>query len=187
MGIERTVKGLADAVVLALRPPVGGAMARSAGRPYSRARLADSESIEPDAVDGIRAYPVPALVGVILAAPTEAELPGALEALLRLRVCAFDWRVEPRISGPIRKYGLLHTSLDAPIDERRGEPMWLELAGDVVTVGGVPVDGRAWMDVRSMPPSALLGAALPGPIEIRIAVATYSNTRYPGVGVPFYS
>jgi hypothetical protein len=168
---------------------VGGLLAERTGRPYSRAQLAESEYVRREEIDATRAYPVPALLGFVVAVPTEADLPAALETALRERVCAFDWRVESRIVDALRKYAIFHTSIDAPVDERRGEPMWLELAGDLLMFDGEPIGDRRWFDIRPMGARAddELATALPGPIEVRINVATYSNNRHPGVGVPFYS
>jgi hypothetical protein len=187
MRIEHGLRRLAEAFRIAGRAGAAGALAGRTGRPYGRARLAESEFLEPDTVGTTRAYPVPALIGAVLAAPTEADLPTALEALLRERVTTFDWRVELTIDGPLRKYGFLHTSIRAPSDGRHDDQMWLELAGYVVVLGGASVAAGQWLDVR--PPSAAerLDTALAGPIEISITVATFSNTRYLGVGVPLYS
>jgi hypothetical protein len=188
MRIMSTWSGFATAVGLAVRPPVGGAMARRTGRPYTRSELALSEYLAPRELDGVRAFPVPSLVGAQLAAETEAELPAALEALLGRRLCVADWHVAPGIEGPLRKYGLLHTSIAAPPDERRHEAMWLEITGDLVVLGGQPLgDGSDWWEVRQWDATTRLDTALAGPIEIRISSATYSNHLHTGVGVPFYS
>src|SRR5690349_18253025 len=129
MGIRDWFKHRAAGDSTVVHSVVGGPLESRIGRPYDREALARSEYLRPEEIDETRAYPVPSLVGVVFTAPIEADLPATLEAILREHVCAYDWLVNPEIAGPLRKYGLLHTSIDAPIDERRDERMWLELVG----------------------------------------------------------
>src|SRR5205807_1289331 len=53
--------------------------------------------------------------------------------------------------GPLRKYLLLHQHVPAPPDETTGQPMGLELAGTLTSVGGVRLatpEGKAWLQDR---------------------------------------
>lgn len=162
-----------------------GRLCGQAGAPHDRAALEASEFLLPEQVDSIKAYSVPGLVGVSIVAPDEDDLYGAIESMLLERVCDFGWHVQPRIEAPLRRYGLLHTSLAAPPDDGMG-PMWLELAGTVLALGGVQVAPRSWFEIYPFDLHGPYDEPLPGPIEVRIDVATYANDRYPGVGVPPY-
>ena len=136
----------------------------------------------------VRAWPVPRLLGAPVAASDEAGLARVLETLLWDRLPGIDWRV-PEISlGPLRKYGMLHTSVAAPVDETTGQPMALEIYGDVILLDGRSTSGQ-WWTVRGLGIAEFfttLDRPLAGTLDIRIDVATYANVCFPGFGVPFY-
>ena len=173
-------------ILASIRGGPPGPMARRIGRAYTRRQLLAAESLTRREVAAMRAYPVPRLVGAIVEAATEADLPGAIESLLHRHLPAFDWEVESKIYRGLRKNGLIHASLEAPPDRRSEEPMYLELAGEVIAFGGRPAPAMRWIDLRPMNGDDQLGAEVPGPIQVRITAASYANTRFPGVGVPCY-
>ncbi len=133
----------------------------------------------------VRAYPVPGLADVeVEAADDGAAFASALATTLRAHLPWPEWTVERDLSGPLRKYALLHTSLNAPIDEATNQPMALELCGALLTVGGaaLPESGSDEWFRRDRD----LDTPLPGPITVRIHLAVYANVAYPGIGMPFY-
>jgi hypothetical protein len=168
-------------------PAVAGLMAARVGQRLARHELEASESLKPSAIDTVVAYRVPSLIGAVLVAPLESDVAIRLRDLLEQRLGAFAWENSPDVVLPLRKYGFLHASIAAPPDTSRDRVMWLELAGTVQVVGGVAAGDRDWSDVRPMSASDRLDVPLEGPIEVRIDVATYSDQRFLGVGVPFYA
>ena len=135
----------------------------------------------------VRAWPVPRLIGAPLASD-EAGLARVLEILLWDRLPGIDWRVPEIDVGPLRKYGMLHTAVAAPVDEVTGQPMALEIHGDVILLDGRPARGD-WWTVRGFSIAEFfVGFDRPvaGALDIRIDVATYANVCLPGFGVPFY-
>jgi hypothetical protein len=164
--------------------PVTGAMALFLGDRFSMTQLdneyADDHERELFAL--IRAYPVTSLVGVSLSANDELNLPDALEALLGQHCPGIRWQVERDLSGPLRKYGILHTSVGAPADETTGQPMALE-------VFARPVVGVAsWAQRRTeRDQDACTDVPVDEPIELKMRAATYANISYSGVDVDLYS
>lgn len=103
-----------------------------------RARLSEEDRA---AVDRIRAFDVPALVGVSL------ELPRTLEAgrevtelLTRTFAFPFEWKLERPIFGALHKQAVLSFACDAPKDEASGQAMCLVARGPVTHVEGVALD-----------------------------------------------
>ncbi len=136
----------------------------------------------------IRAWRVPRLYGRSIECATEQLVGPSLEALLAAALPGmhWQWRID-EVAPPLRKYGILHALLSAPIDETTGAPMALEVCGEVVRAGTYQLGrdmsffaGRyaSTQDPHDMP--------LSGPIEIRIHGAAYSNVAWLGVDVPFY-
>jgi hypothetical protein len=164
--------------------PVTGAMAPFLGDRFSVTQLdnefADDDERELFAL--IRAYPVTSLVGVPLSANGELELPDALQALLRQHCPGIDWLVERDLSGPLRKYGLLHTSVAAPPDETTGQPMALE-----VFARPTRTSAASWAQLRrERYQDAYPHIPVDEPIEVQMRATTYANIPYPGVDVDFY-
>ena len=160
-------------------------MADRIGVLHPRAVLATSEYLEPGDIDHVRAYPVPVMENALLVSNAESALDAALEALLTERIGDFGWRVDQRLNGPLRKYGLLHTSIVAP-PLAGSEPMWLELVGRVEMVEGRDVRARPWNRVWPTAYGPRSDTPLRGPIAIRIETSTYSNRSHTGIDVPFY-
>ena len=133
----------------------------------------------------VRAWPVPSVVGSTFAARDEAALPAALEELLSRTLPVCQWPPSGDFTGPIRKYGIFHAAVSAPEDEETGQPMALELAGKVIAFGGRRVD-RPWYELHPVARAANQLSLVPGPIEIRVTVATYANVLYPGIDAPVY-
>lgn len=163
--------------------PVTGAMAPFLGDRFSMTQLdneyADDDERELFAL--IRAYPVTSLVGVSLSAKDELNLPDALEALLGQNCPDIGWQVERDLSGPLRKYGILHTSVAAPADETTGQPMALE-------VFAKPAMGVAsWAQRRTERDQDAYTPVPVEPIELKMRAATYANISYSGVDVDLYS
>jgi hypothetical protein len=163
--------------------PVTGAMAPFLGDRFSMQQL-EREYFDDDEYERlslVRAYPVTSLVGVPLNANGELNLPDAVEALLRQHCPGIDWQVEHDLSGPLRKYGVLHTTVAAPPDETTGQPMALE-------VFARPAMGVAsWAERRSERyQDAYPGVPIDEPIELQMRAATYANIRHSGVDVDFY-
>ena len=163
--------------------PVTGAMAPFLGDRFSVTQLdneyADDDERELFAL--IRAYPVTSLVGVSLSANDELNLPDALEALLGQHCPDIGWQVERDLSGPLRKYGILHTSVAAPADETTGQPMALE-------VFARPAMGVAsWAQRRTeRDQDSYTHVPVDEPIELKMRAATYANICYSGVDVDLY-
>lgn len=58
-----------------------------------------------------------------------------------------SWHVERHLSGPIRKYGIVHTSIEAPLDETTGQPMAIEFYAEITRLDGSPAGpGGTWID-----------------------------------------
>jgi hypothetical protein len=138
----------------------------------------------------IRAYQVLPLIGATFSCDRDSELANAIEALLAERCPGFDWRLEreARLSAPLRKYGIIHTSIAAPPDETTGQPMALELLAEVVRVGrDATGPGARWIDGwRSRHGDDYGRVEVAEPFELAIRAATYANVCYPGIDVPLY-
>lgn len=178
--------------------PLRGAFESYAGRRHTPSDIARGSAevlSDDDEADGrelqlrkalVRAWTVPSIVGATFEAREEAGLTTALEGLLRESFPTCEWRLVDEFTGPLRKYGIFHTDVSAPSDEQTGQPMALELAGEVIAFGGRRVKrDRPWFELhRHSPVYELL--AVPGPIEIRVSLATYANVLFPGIDAPFY-
>lgn len=176
--------------------PVGGALAPYVGQQYSAEELWQYHRIHADVhpqeetelrplARRIRAFDVPMLAGVTFGCRRFSDLAAALEQAVAAQLpgtaCGPFDRVRP---GRVKKYGIVHVVVPAPLDEATGEDMVLELFGRLETLNGEPV-GRDWYR-RRWPEHPPDDDAEIGELAFRLARGTYANTRVPGVGVPFY-
>ena len=172
-----------------------GAMQPFLGQQLSVDELTNSEYLgdEPlELLHRVRAFPVVPLVGAVFQITHESQLSSTLFALLRERLPGIEWEQNEISLGALHKYLIWHTSILAPPDAATGQPMAIELYGDLIRFNDISLnspEGRQWQDVwlekylRSEDKSQLV---LSGNLELNIHVATYSNLLYPGVGVPLY-
>src|SRR5262245_6995671 len=182
------------------RPP-SGAMSPFLGRRYDPEEIAnaicfvsDCPEEEPDGrkVEPVRAFEVQTLPGATLHSESEEALVDQLRRLLTDRLPGISWDPRDISFGALRKYLILHARVPAPPDETTGQPMGLELYGELTSVGGVRLatpEGQAWREERnerqySRSGSEGTGALLPveGSLEIEILVATYANIENPSIG-----
>ena len=121
---------------------VAGLMAPFVGRQYTKEEVwqfcrhyrvqhvSAEEQLEPLAAR-IRAFDVPVLAQVELMVSRLAELPQAVYDLLLARLPGWQWDTQQEewkrlhMTGPVKKYGILHTSFRAPNDETTQQPMVL--------------------------------------------------------------
>jgi hypothetical protein len=150
--------------------PLTGAMAPFLGNRFSMTRL-DNEFVEDDERDFlalIRAYPVVSLIGALLSANDELDLRDSLEALLGQHCAGLGWHVRRDVSGPLRKYGILHTSVAAPADETTGQPMALEVFARPAQIGVA-----SWVALRrERYQDDYTDAPVDEPIELQMRAAT---------------
>ena len=170
--------------------PVGGPLAPHVRAivPWPRFEVGhdDDDDYEKAALPRVRAFPVPALHDVLLETASEDAIPSALESQLSALLPGVLWIVPRDLSGALRKYGLLHTSVAAPPDTTTGQPMAVEIAGNLETVAGEPVSDFIHWRLSRQERREDWDTPLPGPLRVRLTVATYANVRYPGIGVGFY-
>jgi hypothetical protein len=118
------------------------------------------EEISDIQLANVRAYEVPALVGLELEwGPGQTLWDCVQRTLQDLTGCSWSYAGEAYRDGPVRKYRLLHTRLVGPRDEATGQPMELEMSGDV---------------------------GLDAPV-VKIRTATWANKSFLGYRVPFYA
>ena len=137
----------------------------------------------------VRAYAVPSVLDLTLVSEGEAQISEQIERLLGERCPGIDWRVGDRnLTGPLKKYGLLHTSVPAPPDVTAGQPMALELFAHISRLAGQEIGpGGVWYDCwRSERGESYADAPLHESLEFRIKAATYANMTHPGIGVDTY-
>jgi hypothetical protein len=167
------------------------------------------ESLARSPLQYVRAWRVPRLIGMIIECEREEDVAASLVGTLATAMPGTDWQLVVTtssvhrgdstlilrvgdVTGPLRRYGILHALVDAPPDATTGQPMVLELSGVVTQAGHFH-----WDPFTSSWHERLSGVALPphvdrsevpleGPLKIRIDGATYSNTTHLGVDVPFY-
>ncbi len=173
------------------RPPAG-LMAALLGPRIPSEQVGDDEMFEEhgERVRAlIRAYPVASLLGAQVTCMRDSELEARLAAVLDERCPGIEWRVNgERLAGPLRKYGIVHTSVEAPPDEATAQPMALELYGEVTELDGNPVTaGGAWIDSwRGRQGEIYPEVEVTEPFTFELVAATYANVLYPGANVPFY-
>jgi hypothetical protein len=178
--------------------PVQGAMAPYLGPQYSAEELWDSyriyDDVDPDEeaqlqplAARIRAFDVAVLRDVTFTIDRLHNFAPALWALLAERLPSSAWAPfdDLGVVAPDLKYGIIHEVMKAPADNTTGEPMVLEVYGHLTQINGQPV-GVSWY--RAFRPKDPPGtdAVVIGEMTFRLERATYANTRWPGVGVPFY-
>lgn len=135
----------------------------------------------------IRAFDVPVLRDVTFTMSRLRDYDTALRTLLRERLLGIAWAHVDEFGGvgPILKYNLIHEVVAAPADEATGEPMVLELYGHLTLVNKQPVQIGQFRDfLRGH--STHTDEAVLGELTFHLERATYANTRWPGIGVPFY-
>lgn len=150
-----------------------GPMQPFVGSRHSVVELFNSDIHDDDAADlleRVAAWPVLPLVGAEFEVHATAGIARAIGAVLGERLPGLDWWVPEHWAGPFDKYGFIHKSLPAPPNPATGEPMALELFG------------RA----QCLPPFEPGGSPVKFPVRVVVEVATYSNVKHPGVGVPMY-
>jgi hypothetical protein len=138
----------------------------------------------------IRAFDVPALAGVTFTVNRLCDAAPALEAVLAERLPVVAWAAFDALHLAlqlvrIKKYGLIHEVVEAPVDEATGDPMVVELYGRLAQFNGQPAD-RGWLREVHLQDSPGADDAAIGAMTFRLERATYANTRTPGIGVPFY-
>lgn len=127
-----------------------------------------------------RVFPVPALMGVTVNTVTVADLGPALADLLTTTL----GEVWPPVLafGPLEKYWLLHQFYPAPPDWATGQPMELEICGEIQVQGWTsPWDRRPreeWFD--------LPGFMAAGPVTATVKSAHWSNYHLAAIGAPWY-
>jgi hypothetical protein len=181
--------------------PVAGWMAPFVGRRYTEEEVwqyrrsyadvhkSEEEYLRPLA-ERIRAFDVPVLAQAELMVSRLAELPPAVYDMLSVRLPGWQWDAQQKdwqrehMTGPVKKYGILHTTLRAPIDETTHQPMVLELFGRISALNEQPV-GINWFGSRQ-DDRAAEDAIFLGELRLRLQRATYANTASPGIGVPLY-
>jgi hypothetical protein len=183
--------------------PVGGEMALHVGHRYTPDEIWDAYvAIQPERLSDeeekrlravamhIRAFAVPALDGLLVPAHTLQELTASLQQTLddQLGDIAWDVRrtlIPGRTLGPAKKYGVAHCLIEAPIDETTGDAMVLELFGALERPNGDPL-GRLWFRPYQAANRGEEDRIDVGLFHLRLAQATYANTAFPNIGVPFY-
>jgi lipoate-protein ligase A len=181
--------------------PVIGLMAPFVGHHYSVEEIwqhhcyhtdvyPEEEAIQRPLAARIRAFDVPALAGATFTVKRLSEVAPALHALVCERLPGIPWGpldffLPGHLLGPIKKYGLIHTDFEAPVDETTQAPMVLELHGFLIEVNGQP-SGRAPFRHLRLSAGETLEDVTFESLVFRLERATYANTDNPGIGVSFY-
>jgi hypothetical protein len=167
--------------------PAAGRMVPFLGSMLDRDGLESETFLDwPMVVPLVRAWPIDSLSGAVFSAGAEHDVGNALAALLAERCPGTTWDPPVRFWGPLRKYGFLHVTLAAPVDEATDQPMEMEVLADATRIGEF-ADPQEWLrSRRSTLPEYGMSTPADGPIEFAIRAATYSNISHPGVGVGFY-
>jgi len=134
----------------------------------------------------IRAFNVPVLSGATFTITRLSDTTLALYALLTEKLPGIPWDPAHQVHlGRIKKYGIIHEVVEAPLDGATQSAMVLEVYGHLDPVNGQTA-GRDWY--RELYPSEPSNGedAVIGEMIFRLSLATYANTRTPGIGVPFY-
>jgi hypothetical protein len=171
--------------------PPGGPMAAHLGDRIPRSKLFDGdERLAWKLAIRVRAWRVRSLIGTAFVAVDDRDIPRALEVHVQGILGLPVFVPRDRTLGGARKFLHLHVSAPTPPDPNTGQPMFLELYGNMAIVGDHDlrtVEGGIWRVRRYRNGfSSHELPELPGPIVIRLASATWSNVSYPGAGVPFY-
>ena len=182
--------------------PVMGVMAPFVGHHYTMEEIwrfrqnyreihkEEEKQLQPLAAR-IRAFDVPCLARTQLMVNRLGDLSETLSGLLLSHLSGWVWESQQsqwqrfHLAGPIKKYGILHTILRAPDDATTRQPMVLELFGRVSTLNGQSA-GKQWFRPFQQPDQTQEASLFLGDVCLLLERATYANTRFPGIGVPFY-
>jgi hypothetical protein len=133
----------------------------------------------------VAAYPLLPLQGATFDVTCVEDIAPCMRRLMAGCLPGFDWWIPEHWDGPFLRYGILHSSLPAPPNLATGEAMAIEVYGTADTA--MEIGSEEW--VAAWNAASATGAEVLGvrfPTRVVVHVATYSNVRYPGVGVPFY-
>ena len=185
----------------ASQQPVTGPMAPFVGHHYSVAEIwhhhcyhtdvyPEEEVIQRPLAERIRAFDVPDLAGATSTVKRLGEVAPALHALVCELLPGIPWGpldfyLPGHLLGPIKKYGLIHTDLEAPVDETTQEPMVLELHGFLTEVNGQPSRIDPFRHFALCEGQTIEDVAFES-LVFKLERATYANTDNPGIGVSFY-
>lgn len=139
------------------------------------------------AAERLTAWPVLPLQGATIEVQSVEGIAEAVSDLLARTLPNIDWWVPQHWSGPFERYGILHDSLPAPPNPATGEAMALELYGraeNVLEPGTGPWRDKFEQRLRHGDKGEMMVVILP--TRVHIHVATYSNLKFPGFGVPLY-
>jgi hypothetical protein len=176
--------------------PVLGALASYVGHQYTEEELwqyyrmyADVHAREKAELRPlarrIRTFDIPVLSGMAFACRRLGDLAETLKRVVVERLPVTAWEPFDQVNpGLVKKYGIIHELVPAPIDEATQEAMVLELFGHLQAFNGESV-GRSWYD-RQWPENPPDDEVEIGDLAFRLTRATYANTNVPGVEVPFY-
>lgn len=160
------------------------------------------------ALSTIRAFEVPQLIGVQFFTTKLKDFRAALLNIITHVIPEYDWDGANFETGLIRKYGLFHEMIVAPFDDATHQPMGLELYGRLQTCNEITC-GRLWLEqfgyqkdyshiinpasreewyinLHTQEKISNIDDLEIGTMRFEIFVATYSNTLFPSIGVPFY-
>jgi hypothetical protein len=177
--------------------------------PFIGERIAEEQLYDEDRFSGdeevsalrhVFAYPVLTLISQSITIDQPEDIGPTLRQLLARQLPDIDWWVPDGWSGPFVKYAIIHASIPAPPSQGSGEPMALELFGEVSHVTAFDISTQQGSELFSEwvlrnrrrvwgqedPEEATTFIPSPGRITITLRAATYSNLQYPGVGVPLY-
>jgi hypothetical protein len=183
------------------RPPAGP-MAQYVTHRFTVEELAAHEENiivaedAPHLFELVRAFEVSGVAGGRFTAPSPDQLAPCLERFLCERLPVFEWQVPSVYLGPLWKYLILHDDFPAPPDTATGQPMHLEVAGEIVRIGGLEI-GRDFDREEGEPiylhwshyyasPVQSGDADIVRPLEIEITAATWANVQSSSANMPWY-
>lgn len=177
--------------------PIQGEMTAYLGNRYSAEEIfnPDYHNFEDQAkLEGVKAYEIPVLIGQRITVTHPEELSAKLNNLIRETLSNINWEPFEVATSVFRKYFIVHFEIAAPPDLQTGQAMGLEIFAELITVNGETLSSEAGQTWKQNQLSRYLQAQqtgqsepeLQGEFELEIKSATYSNIRYPGIGVPIY-
>lgn len=192
--LDRWVLPLAGVVPAVIDDrPVTGAMAPFLGKRYSVEEVWKGYlQSQPERVDDIyhhlaptiRAYAAPSLEGLEFTTTNIHDMAQVLQEMVARNLPTIAWEPLVMDTGAIKKYGIVHVLMPAPIDETTGDAMILEIFGMLLHANHRPA-GRLWFEEYKIPGKD--GDLLEfDEITAKVQVATYANTIFPNIGIPFY-
>lgn len=199
MSVSRRPQNLWDPRVSASdadQRPVLGEMARYVGHQYTKQELwqlyqqhvevypKEEAQLRPLA-RRIRAFDVPVLSSVTFQCRRLGDLAVSLEKIVAEQVPGTAWEPFDRVRpSRVKKYGIIHEVVPAPVDEATKDAMVLELFGRLESLNAESM-GIDWYR-RRWPENPPADDTEIGDLAFRLTRGTYANTSVPGVGVPFY-